>query len=44
MTTVWLTRQVVDPERELANSDGPNPDFALEDLVDLPVLVARLSV
>jgi FMN phosphatase YigB (HAD superfamily) len=44
MTTVWLTRQVVDPERELANSEGPDPDFALEDLVDLPVLVARLSV
>ena len=44
MRTVWLTRRVKDPERELADFDGPRPDFALEDLRDLPVLVARLNV
>lgn len=44
MRTVWLTRQVVDPDRELATYDGRRPDFALEDLIDLPVLASRLSV
>lgn len=43
MSTVWLTRQVKDPERELERFDGPKPDFALEDLRDLPVLMARLN-
>lgn len=44
MRTCWLTRRVRDPERELERFDGPQPDFALEDLSDLPVLVARLNV
>jgi FMN phosphatase YigB (HAD superfamily) len=44
MRTVWLTRRVRDPESELDRFDGPRPDFALEDLMDLPVLVARLTV
>lgn len=44
MSTVWLTRKVKDPEQELERFDGPKPDFALEDLRDLPVLLARLSV
>ncbi len=43
MRTVWLTRCVRDPEAELAKFDGPRPDFAIEDLIDLPVLVARLN-
>ncbi len=43
MRTCWLTRRVKDPELELERSDGPRPDFALEDLSDLPVLVARLN-
>lgn len=43
MQTVWLTRRVRDPEAELADFDGPAPDFALEDLMDLPVLLARLA-
>jgi FMN phosphatase YigB (HAD superfamily) len=43
MQTVWITRQVADPERQMAEYDGPRPDFALEDLMDLPVLVARLG-
>ncbi len=44
MRTCWLTRRVEDPERELERFEGPQPDFALEDLRDLPVLVARLNV
>lgn len=44
MRTVWLTRQVADPERAMGRYDGPKPDFALEDLLDLPVLAARLGV
>ncbi len=43
MRTVWLTRQVADPEVALARHTGPRPDFALDDLLDLPVLVARLA-
>lgn len=43
MRTVWLTRRIRDPERMLADYDGPKPDFSLEDLLDLPVLVARLG-
>ena len=43
MRTVWLTRTVADPEKALAEFDGPRPDFALEDLMDLPVLAARLT-
>ena len=44
MRTVWLTRQVADPERAMNRYAGPKPDFSLEDLLDLPVLVARLGV
>lgn len=43
MRTVWLTRRVREPERELARHSGPRPDFALDDLRDLPVLMARYS-
>lgn len=43
MKTVWLTRRIEDPDAELEKYAGPRPDFALEDLVDLPVLLARLS-
>ncbi len=43
MRTVWLTRQIADPDADLEGYEGPRPEFALEDLIDLPVLVARLS-
>ena len=43
MTTVWLTRQIADPEAALAAHDGARPHFALDDLMDLPVLAARLA-
>ncbi len=41
MRTVWLTRRIREPEAELARHTGPRPDFALDDLRDLPVLMAR---
>lgn len=41
MRTVWLTRRIREPEQELARYAGPRPDFALDDLRDLPVLMAR---
>ena len=41
MRTVWLTRRIRDPEAQLARYAGPRPDFALDDLRDLPVLMAR---
>jgi putative hydrolase of the HAD superfamily len=44
MRTVWLTRRIASPEAELERYEGPSPDFALEDLLDLPVLTARLGV
>lgn len=43
MTTVWLTRRIADPEAALVAHAGARPDFALDDLLDLPVLVARLG-
>jgi HAD superfamily hydrolase (TIGR01549 family) len=44
MRTVWLTRRIREPESELARHVGPRPDFALDDLRDLPVLMARHGV
>ena len=41
MRTVWLTRRIREPEAALARHGGPRPDFALDDLRDLPVLMAR---
>jgi HAD superfamily hydrolase (TIGR01509 family) len=41
MRTVWLTRRIREPEAQLARYRGPRPDFALDDLRDLPVLMAR---
>ncbi|MBK7951719.1 MAG: HAD family hydrolase [Deltaproteobacteria bacterium] len=43
MKTVWLTRRIREPEAELARHRGPRPDFALDDLRDLPVLMARFG-
>jgi FMN phosphatase YigB (HAD superfamily) len=43
MKTVWLTRHIRDPEALLARSGGPGPDVALDDLRDLPVLIARFG-
>ncbi|MCP4906923.1 MAG: HAD family hydrolase [bacterium] len=43
LRTVWLTRQIADPQAAAAAYNGPQPDFALEDLMDLPVLAARLN-
>lgn len=44
MRTVWLTRRIREPEAELSRHRGARPDFALDDLRDLPVLMARHGV
>lgn len=43
MKTVWLTRRIREPEAELARHAKVRPDFALDDLRDLPVLLARFG-
>lgn len=43
MKTVWVTRHIRDPESLLARFGQPGPDVALDDLRDLPVLVARFG-
>lgn len=43
MHTLWLTRQIRDPEGEFARYAGPRPDVSIEDLMDLPVTVARFG-
>ncbi|MFK7896058.1 MAG: HAD family hydrolase [Myxococcota bacterium] len=43
MKTLWLTRQIRDPERDFAKYAGPRPDVSIEDLMDLPVTAARFS-
>lgn len=43
MKTVWVTRHIRDPESLLARFGGPGPDVALDDLRDLPVLLARFG-
>jgi putative hydrolase of the HAD superfamily len=40
--TVWLTRRVPDPERSLAEYDGPPPDWRIGDLEELVALVEEL--
>jgi len=43
ISTVWITRRVQDPERSLQKHDGAPPDHVIEDLSELPGLLARLS-
>jgi putative hydrolase of the HAD superfamily len=41
MRTLWLTRQVRNPEQDFSRYRGPRPDVSIEDLMDLPVTAAR---
>ncbi len=43
MHTLWLTRQIRDPEQEFSRYRGPRPDVSIEDLRDLPLTVARFA-
>jgi HAD superfamily hydrolase (TIGR01509 family) len=43
MRTLWLTRQIRNPEEQFSRYKGPRPDVSIEDLIDLPVTVARFS-
>jgi FMN phosphatase YigB (HAD superfamily) len=35
ISSVWITRRVKDPEKALAEYDGPAPNFQIEDLAEL---------
>lgn len=37
--TAWITRRVADPERALAEFDGPEPDWRIADLAELLEIV-----
>jgi len=41
--TVWITRRIDDPERALAEHDGPAPDHVIADLSELPALCEALA-
>ncbi len=43
LRTVWITRRVRDPERQLGEHEGPRPDFVIADLAELPSLVEALD-
>lgn len=43
MHTLWLTRQIRDPEEQFSRYTGPRPDVSIEDLMDLPVTAARFA-
>ena len=44
MSSVWITRRVKDPEKTLAEYDGPAPDFQIEDLAELEEILDRVGV
>ena len=38
--TAWITRRVRDVDRALAEHDGPAPDHIIEDLDEIPAILA----
>ena len=43
MRTVWITRRIEDPEKVLGEHDGPDPDFQIADLAELPRVLGELE-
>lgn len=41
--TVWITRRIRDPQERLRVHEGPAPTYVIEDLAELPALVAGLG-
>jgi HAD superfamily hydrolase (TIGR01509 family) len=41
--SVWITRRVSDPDRQLREHAGATPDFVIRDLAELPSLLDRCS-
>ncbi|MFT5696946.1 MAG: FMN phosphatase YigB (HAD superfamily) [Myxococcota bacterium] len=41
--SVWITRRVKDPEKTLAEFDGPRPDFQIEDLAELEGILDQVQ-
>ena len=40
LRTAWLRRRVPDPDKALRSYEGPAPDYILDDLSELPALLA----
>ncbi len=43
IVNVWITRRVSDPDKALAEHEGPKPDHTVEDLAEVAELLERLS-
>jgi len=43
MRTVWITRRIEDPEKALGEHEGPDPDFQIADLAELPRVLEELE-
>ncbi len=43
LRSVWITRRIRDPQKRLAEHEGPKPDHAIEDLAELPELIERAA-
>ncbi|MEM7413164.1 MAG: HAD family hydrolase [Myxococcota bacterium] len=41
--TVWITRRISDHDKALREHEGPEPDFVIQDLDELPTLVRSLA-
>jgi FMN phosphatase YigB (HAD superfamily) len=41
--TAWITRRNRDPQERLRAHEGPAPTYVIEDLAELPALVAELA-
>jgi len=42
--SVWITRRIRDPDRQMREHDGPAPDYVIGDLAELPGLLDRIGV
>jgi len=43
MRTAWITRRIEDPEKALREHEGPDPDFQIADLAELPRVLSELA-
>ena len=41
--TVWITRRIEDPAKALVAHEGPDPDFQIADLAELPRVLGELE-
>ena len=43
MRTAWITRRIEDPAKALDEYEGPDPDFQIADLAELPAVLEQLG-